>query len=100
MSHWPSGGDNDPEEITSTLIIYGEKQGIALNANQSGQPQPKALAEQGKRTVRHEWPDLYICETIAEAQEIATDGQWTYINERPKMDIGSLAPAQKLNMAA
>ena len=52
------------------------------------------------RTVRHEWLDLYVFETIEEAQEIATDWLWTYNNERPNMGIGGITPAQKLKMAA
>ncbi len=44
--------------------------------------------------------DLYIFETIEEAQEIATDWLWTYNNERPNMGIGGITPAQKLKMAA
>ncbi len=56
--------------------------------------------ERYNRTVRHEWLDLDIFETIEEAQEIATDRLWTYNNERPNMGIGGITPAQKLEMAA
>ena len=52
------------------------------------------------RTVRHEWLDLYIFETIEEAQQIATGWLWTYNNERPNMSIGGVTPAMKLKMAA
>ncbi|AGT09304.1 transposase [Paracoccus aminophilus JCM 7686] len=92
--------DNGPECISSTLMIWAEKQGIALNYIQPGKPQQNAYVERYNRTVRQEWLDLYIFETIEEAQEIATDWLWTYNNERPNMGIGGITPAQKLKMAA
>ncbi|MGR3248718.1 MAG: integrase core domain-containing protein, partial [Paracoccus sp. (in: a-proteobacteria)] len=51
-------------------------------------------------TVRHEWLDLYIFETIEEVQQIATEWLWTYNSERPNMGIGGVTPAMKLKMAA
>lgn len=48
------------------------------------------------RTVRHEWLDLYILETIEEVQEIATEWLWTYNHERPNMGIGGVTPVMKL----
>lgn len=54
-------------------MIWAEKQGIALNHIQPGKPQQNAYVERYNRTVRHEWLDLYIFETIEEAQQIATD---------------------------
>ncbi|MDH2329100.1 IS3 family transposase [Cereibacter sp. SYSU M97828] len=92
--------DNGPEYISATLAIWAAKQGIALTHIQPGKPQQNAYVERYNRTVRHEWLDLYIFETIAEAQEIATDWLWTYNNERPNMGIGGITPAQKLEMAA
>ncbi len=92
--------DNGPEYISATLAIWAAKQGIALTHIQPGKPQQNAYVERYNRTVRHEWLDLYIFETIAEAQSIATDWLWTYNNERPNMGIGGITPAQKLKMAA
>ena len=57
-------------------------------------------AERSDRTVRYEWLDLYIFETIEEVQHIATDRLWTDNNDRPNMGIGGITPAQKLKMAA
>ena len=92
--------DNGPEYISATLAIWAAKHGIALNHIQPGKPQQNAYVERYNRTVRHEWLDIYIFETIAEAQSIATDWLWTYNNERPNMGIGGISPAQKLKMAA
>ena len=62
--------------------------------------QQNAYVERYNRTVRHEWRDLYIFETIEEVQQIATEWLWTYNNERPNMGIGGVTPAMKLKMAA
>ena len=56
--------------------------------------------ERYNRTVRHEWLDQYIFETIQEVQDYATDWLWTYNHERPNMGIGGITPAQKLKLAA
>ena len=47
-----------------------------------------------------EWLNQYIFETIAEAQDQATEWLWTYNNERPNMGIGGITPAMKLKTAA
>lgn len=89
-----------PEYVSSKLTIWAEQQGIALTYIQPGKPQQNAYVERYNRTVRHEWLDLYIFETIEEVKQIATEWLWTYNNERPNMGIGGVTPAQKLKMAA
>ena len=92
--------DNGPEYISGTLLEWAEKHKIAIRHIQPGQPQQNAYIERYNRTVRHEWLDQYIIETIEEAQDHATQWLWTYNNERPNMGIGGMTPAQKLKMAA
>ncbi|MFV0292825.1 MAG: IS3 family transposase, partial [Paracoccus sp. (in: a-proteobacteria)] len=92
--------DNGPEYVSSTLTNWAEKQGIALNYIQPGKPQQNAYVERCHRTVRHEWLDQYIIESIEEAQDYATQWLWTCNNDRPNMGIGGITPAQKLKMAA
>jgi putative transposase len=36
--------------------------------------------------------------TIKEVQDYAAEWLWTYNNDRPNMALGSITPAQKLNM--
>ena len=69
--------DNGPEYVSSTLMTWAEKQGIALTYIQPGKPQQNAHVERYNRTVRHEWLDLYILETVEEVQQIATGWLWT-----------------------
>jgi len=92
--------DNGPEYVSSTLTIWAEKLGIALTYIQPGKPQQNAYVERYNRTVRHEWLDLYIFESIEEVQQIATEWLWSYNHERPNMGNGGMTPAQKLKMAA
>ena len=92
--------DNGPEYVGKTLTEWAQKNGVRLDYIQPGKPQQNAYVERYNRTVRHEWLDLYIFETIEEVQQIATEWLWTYNNERPNMGIGGVTPAMKLKMAA
>ena len=105
--------DNGPEYISGKLLIWAEKLGITIRHIQPGQPQQNAYIERDNRTVRHEWLDQYIIETIEEAQDHATQWLWTYNNDRPNIPlmvcrqtiagqrgIGGITPAQKLKMVA
>lgn len=87
--------DNGPEYVSSMLMDWAEKRHISLTHIQPGKPQQNAWIKRYNRTVRHEWRDLCIFETIAEAQTIATDWLWTYNSERPNMAIGGITPARK-----
>ena len=86
--------------VSSTLMTWAEKQGIALTYIQPGKPQQNAYVERYNWTVRLEWLDLYIFETTEEVQQIATEWLWIYNNERSNMGIGGVTPAMKLKMAA
>lgn len=66
--------DNGPEYVSGKLMEWAEKRGIALSHIQPGKPQQNAYVERYNRTVRHEWLDQHIIESIEEAQEFAT--QW------------------------
>jgi putative transposase len=92
--------DNGPEYISGKLLIWAEKLGITIQHIQPGQPQQNAYIERYNRTVRQEWLDQYIIESIEEAQHHATQWLWTYNNDRPNMGIGGITPAMKLKMAA
>ena len=92
--------DNGPEYISATLLEWPGKHGVIIQHIQPGQPQQNAYIERYNRTVRHEWLDQYIIETIEEAQDFATQWLWTYNNDRQNMGIGGMTPAQKLKMAA
>ena len=92
--------DNGPEYVSGKLIAWAEKRGISIQYIQPGKPQQNAYVERYNRTVRHEWLDQHIIESIEEAEDYATQWLWTYNNERPNMGIGGITPAQKLKLAA
>jgi putative transposase len=89
--------DNGPEYISGKLREWAENRNIQIRYIQPGKPQQNAYIERYNRTVRHEWLDQHIIESIEEAQDHATQWLWTYNNDRPNMGIGGITPAQKLN---
>ena len=92
--------DNGPEYISGQLIEWAEKRQIALHYIQPGKPQQNAYVERFNRTVRHEWLDQHLFESVQHAQETATQWLWRYNTERPNMAIGGITPYQKLAQAA
>lgn len=92
--------DNGTELTSMAILKWSKEMRVAWHYIQPGKPQQNAYVERYNRTVRHEWLDLYIFETIEEVQQIATEWLWTYNNERPNMGIGGVTPAMKLKMAA
>ena len=59
---------------------------------QPGKPTQNAYVERFNRTVRHEWLNLQLFESVEHAQELATRGLWLYNNERPNTAIGGIPP--------
>jgi len=92
--------DNGPEYISNLLAEWAEKHGIRLEFIQPGNPQQNAYIERYNRTVRYDWLEQYLFDSIEEVQDHATKWLWTYNNERPNMAIGGITPAMKLAQAA
>ena len=81
-------------------MAFAQQRGILLQYIHSGKPQQNAYVERYNRTVRHEWLDQHLFESIQHAQETATEWLWRYSNERPNMALGGITPIQKLKEAA
>lgn len=92
--------DNGPEYISGQLIEWAQKRQIALHYIQPGKPQQNAYVERFNRTVRHEWLDQHLFESVEHAQQTATQWLWRYNTERPNMALGGITPYQKLAQAA
>ena len=92
--------DNGPEHISQEFRQWAEAKGIELRFIQPGKPAQNAYVERFNRTVRHEWLDLTIFESIAHAQETATQWLWRYNAERPNTAIGGIIPYQRLVIVA
>jgi putative transposase len=76
-------GSNGPEYVSHTLVSWAEKQEITLIYTQPGKPQQNASIECYNRTVRQEWLEQSLFETILDVQEVATQWLWTYNHEDP-----------------
>lgn len=92
--------DNGSEMCSGWFQTWAEKRGIRVMFIQPGKPTQNAYIERFNRTVRHEWLDLHLFESIEQAQRTATEWLWRYNNERPNMAIGGITPKQKLAEAA
>ncbi len=58
--------DNGPEYISKLLENWADKNHIQLVFIQPGNPQQNAYIEQYNRTVRYDWLNQFLFETIAE----------------------------------
>lgn len=92
--------DNGPEFISNKLQVWAEKQEIKINYIQPGKPYQNAYIERYNRTVRYDWLNQYIFESIHEVQKFATQWLWHYNYERPNMALGGITPKQKSAAAA
>ena len=88
--------DNGPEYISIEIRQWAKKKGIVLQYIQPGKPQQNAYVERYNRTVRHEWLNQHLFESLDHARETATQWLWQYNNERPNMALGGITPKQKL----
>ncbi len=84
--------DNGPEFVSEAFRTWAEKNKITIVYIQPGKPTQNAYIERYNRTVRHEWLDMHLFESIEHAQELATKWLWTYNNERPNTAIGGIPP--------
>ncbi len=88
--------DNGPEYISSVIQAWASKRNIALRYIQPGKPMQNSYVERYNRTVRYDWLNQYLFETIDEMNDFATRWLWEYNNIRPNMGIGGVTPAMKL----
>ena len=91
--------DNGPEYISNLLGDWAKSNSIELAFIQPGNPQQNAYVERYNRTVRYDWLNHYMFESIDEVQRHATNWLWTYNNERPNMALNGITPMMKLAAA-
>jgi len=92
--------DNGPEYICAALSNWAKKNGIEIEHIEPGKPQQNAYIERYNRTVRYDWLNQYLFDSIQQVQLFATRWLWTYNNERPNMGLGGITPIQKLALVA
>ena len=91
--------DNGPEYVSNLLVTWAKTHQIQLLYIQPGKPTQNAYIERFNRTVRHEWLDLHLFDSVKQAQHLATKWMWQYNNERPNTAIGGIAPRMMLKAA-
>ena len=92
--------DNGPEYISETLLRWARERGIKIVHIQPGKPQQNAYVERYNRTVRYDWLNQQLFESLADAQDFATKWLWHYKNGRPNTAIGGITPRMKLEEVA
>ena len=92
--------DNGSEMCSAAFKHWAARRGIRLMFIQPGKPTQNAYIERFSRTVRHEWLDEHLFESIDHAQQTATEWLWLYNHERPHMALGGITPNQMLATAA
>lgn len=75
--------DNGPEYISQKLVDWTNEHHITLMYTQPGKPTQNAYIERFNRTVRQEWLDLHLFESVEYAQNLCPKWLGTYNNERP-----------------
>ena len=85
-----------PEYVSAKLQSWARQKGIRLTYIQPGKPQQNGYVERYNRTVRYDWLNQYLFESLEEIRDFATKWLWSYNNERPNMGIGGITPAMKL----
>ncbi len=91
--------DNGPEYISGALANWANQHRITLLYIQPGKPTQNAYIERFNRTARHEWLDMHHFDSVEQAQQLATEWQWQYNNERPNTAIGGVPPRRLLQAA-
>ena len=91
--------DNGSEMCSAEFQTWAARRGIELVFIQPGKPTQNAYIERFNRTVRHEWLDEHLFDSIEHAQSTATEWLWRYNHERPNMGLGGITPIQKLTQA-
>ena len=92
--------DNGSEMCSAEFQHWAAKRGFQLLFIQPGKPTQNAFIERFNRTVRHEWLDEHMLDSIERAQQTATEWLWRYNHERPHMALGGITPNQMLANAA
>ena len=91
---------SEPTRCAVQVLPWPVTNPIRLREAATSWSDHRPAIERYNRTVRHEWLDQYIINSIKEAQHFATQWLWTYNNDRPNMGIGGITPGQKLKTAA
>ena len=86
--------NNGPEFIAKAFIDWAKSRDIHIHHIQPGKPAQNALIERFNRSFREEILDLYIFNSVAEAQTMAEEWLVHYNHARPHESLQHLPPAR------
>lgn len=92
--------DNGPEYISHDLKNWVDQHGIALEYIEPGNPQQNAYVERFNKTVRYNWLNQELFNSLDQVRQQAEAWLHHYNTERPNMANGGFTSIQKLNMVA
>ena len=74
--------DNGPEYISNELVTWANNHHITLLYIQPGKPTQNAYVERFNRTVRHEWLNMHMFESVAQPKSWQRSGYgYTIMND-------------------
>jgi len=85
--------DNGPELIADSFSTWCEAEGIELAYIQKGKPQQNGFAERFNGSMRREFLDAYLFESLSQVREMAWHWRLDYNDERPHESLGNLPPS-------
>jgi putative transposase len=89
--------DNGPEFISRKLEIWCYIKGIKLKFIQPGKPTQNSRVERFNGTMRREFFNAYIFDTLAEVKLMVKDWVNDYNHNRPHSVLGKLSPIEYLD---
>lgn len=85
--------DNGPELVADVFANWCETNGIALAYIQKGKPQQNGFVERFNGSMRREFLDAYLFESLSQVREMAWHWRLDYNDERPHESLGNLPPS-------
>jgi putative transposase len=86
--------------VSYELRASASERAIRIDFIRVGKPQQNAYIERFNRTVRYDWLNQYLFESIEAVEDAATRWLWTCNHERPNMALGGITPMQRFAFAA
>lgn len=85
--------DNGPELISDAFATWCEGNGIDLAYIEKGRPQQNGFAERFNGSMRREFSDAYLFDSLSQVREMAWVWRLDYNDERPHESLGNLPPS-------
>ena len=85
--------DSGPELVSDVFSSWCESQQIELAYIQKGKPQQNGFAERFNGSMRREFLDAYLFESLSQVREMAWQWRLDYSDERPHESLGNLPPS-------